>query len=503
MPAQMGCRSGPAVGPLRHPASPGVTSVRLLLDRIRTLLAVASACAGLAPPARAAIPDAVTGGAWCEVRTPHVRVLSDAGLARANHVAEHVERLHEQMARLAPTLTATSARTDVVFLFRSSTNFSDYLPRYQGRPEEDTGLYQPSPSGGFVLLADGSDRDLDETSLHESTHALLHGAITRVPLWLDEGLAEYMSTMRVDDADARVGEPRPEMLQWLRTHERLPMAVFLEMDATSPDYHTGERRQTFYAQSWLLVHLLLTQQVADLQRFDRYLAALHSGNTPAAAFTAAFGDPQALQYRLELYLQRSRIDAMNWSFMLPYSRMSVARRDRVANAEVVTALGSMLRWRADDGRSRALEHAQTALALDAHNAEALALQQALAAEDAAATASRSSEGARTDFEREQSAIAAYNNGAAAFNKGDMATANQQFRLAESLAHKPELVAQIAKARELSRTSGAYAHIDQLHLLVQSGRLGAARRLVDQLLAQDLDPTLRQSLRRLGAALAAR
>lgn len=468
--------------------------------RPTTFLLVMFAALACARDGAGAIPDAVTSGAWCEVRGPHVRVLSDAGIARADHVAERIERLREQLARTAPSLGVASAPADVVFLFRSGETFRDYLPLYQGRPEEDSGLYQPSPAGGFVLLQDGADRELDRVALHESTHAMLHAAIPRVPLWLDEGLAQYSSSLRVDDADARVGEPLPELVAWLRGHDLIPLEQLFAMDGASPDYHAGERRETFYAESWLLVHLLLTDQVDDRPRFDRYLSALAHGEPAAPAFRAAFGEPRQVQYRLELYLHRPSLGSMNWSFALPYSRMPVVRRERVASADVLAALGAMLRWRPGEGRSRAREHLEAALALAPDDADALALQRSLAGVTASDPVPDAAAGGESDFEREQRAIGAFNTGAQAFNRGLYSAARRQFRLAAELARRPDLVEKIRHAQELLRITDADPDVDRLHRMLQTNRRGEARRFVAEMLGHDIDPVLRTSLTRLAAAL---
>jgi hypothetical protein len=465
---------------------------------------IAFALAALLAPALAGaqIPDGVTSATWSEVRSPHVRVITDCGVERADRLAERIERLREQLSRMTPSLARDPAQSDVVFLFRNSETFRAYLPLYQGRPEEDTGLYQPSPTRGYVLLQDDSDAQLDRVALHESTHAMLHAAIHQVPLWLDEGLAQYLSTLRVDDADARVGEPLPEMIDWLRSHDRLPMNDLLGMQGDSPDYHAGDRRRTFYAQSWLLVHLLLTGQYADDQRFDRYLAALAQGTPAASAFSASFGDPQRLQWQLDAQLQRATIAPMEWSFPVPYSRMRVERREGVAIPEVLTLLGGMLRWRSG-GVAMAADHARAALQLDpGNNAAQVLLMQLHDGMTASAEVAQGGDG-ESEFDREQRAIGAYNTGVAAYNRGEIGLAHAQFRAAAALARRPDLVAKIANAQCAVQRTGAYARLDELHAMIAGGRHEQARRLVAQLLASDVDDTLRRSLGRLAAVLNAR
>ena len=50
-------------------------------------------------------------------------------------------------------------------------------------------LFVKSGSRGRVFAYEHEDLAVDVR--HESTHALLHASLPMVPLWLDEGLAEY------------------------------------------------------------------------------------------------------------------------------------------------------------------------------------------------------------------------------------------------------------------------------------------------------------------------
>ena len=358
--------------------------MRLGLTAFRSL-PVALLALTLATSVRAAIPETVLRGAWSEVRTRHVRVLTDAGLARARHVAERLERLHEQVLRTLPALALESDRPRTAFVFAREDVFRAYLPVYNGQPEEDTGLFQPGPRADWLLLQDGPDADLDATALHEYTHALLREVAPSAPLWLNEGLAQYFSTLRVDAADVRVGEPSPELVAWLRGHDLMAMDELLTTGHASADYHGGERRGTFYAESWLLVHMLLNENVADLPRWESYLGALHRGEESRAAFRGAFGPEQRLFWRLEVYAQRPSYGAMNWGFSQPFSSLTVDSRPRVPNVEVTAALGEMLLWQRGTDVAPAREHAGAAMALAPDAPDAYGLAAAITARSAELT----------------------------------------------------------------------------------------------------------------------
>ncbi len=115
-----------------------------------------------------------------------------------------------------------------VYLFKDRTTFEDYFR------QEFHDL--PSRRALFVMRRDGLGRN-DEPRIyafwgerihddlrHELTHATLHGVLTDVPLWLDEGLAMYFEPgvaakgrhARLDSlaAEMRKGPGRPTWIGW-------------------------------------------------------------------------------------------------------------------------------------------------------------------------------------------------------------------------------------------------------------------------------------------------
>lgn len=105
---------------------------------------------------------------------------------------------------------------------------------------------------------------------HEVAHGYLHAAVPNIPLWLDEGLAEFfevgrgrrgVNRMHVDylNGQLAVGGWRPN----------LPRLEQLSA--------TADMKQLEYAESWLWVHFLLESKAADPGVLTDYIAALRTG----------------------------------------------------------------------------------------------------------------------------------------------------------------------------------------------------------------------------------
>jgi hypothetical protein len=98
-----------------------------------------------------------------------------------------------------------------------------------------------------VVYTFRSDR-LDEDIRHEATHALIHLAVGNVPLWLDEGLAEYFEVSEPGGVNREHLAKLPQDLRdgWSPSVERLEaLQGVRQMGAVD------------YRESWAWVHYML------------------------------------------------------------------------------------------------------------------------------------------------------------------------------------------------------------------------------------------------------
>jgi hypothetical protein len=143
-----------------------------------------------------------------------------------------------------------------------------------------TFYYPDLPHRRAFFLANGDQRvvytffgdRLEEDIRHEATHALLHVAIGDIPLWLDEGLAEYF-----EGPSERKGL-NPEHVG------RLPadIAAGWSPDLARLESLRGVRQMTprDYRESWAWVHFLLNEGPPRRDALLAYLGDLK--NSPEA-----------------------------------------------------------------------------------------------------------------------------------------------------------------------------------------------------------------------------
>src|SRR5262245_22235129 len=139
---------------------------------------------------------------------------------------------------------------------------------------------------------------------HEACHAYLAGSVfsdesLRVPVWLDEGLAQIFEASPVEGGELRVGEADPDRLRRVRAALKagglVDLATLLRAAprqfqvAHAGDTHISDR---YYLTSWALAfYLTFERALLGTESLDDYLRALHRGTDPLEAFRQLTGRP--------------------------------------------------------------------------------------------------------------------------------------------------------------------------------------------------------------------
>ena len=162
----------------------------------------------------------------------------------------------------------------------------------------------------------GTDRDYivmgrtgDEAAriaVHEYVHLVARHAGLRFPPWLNEGIAELYSTLRMQGDKALVGDLIPGRLQALFTEKWIPLPALLSATQGSPLYNEKNRAGGFYAESWALVHMLsLSPEYSP--KYPEFLNTVHGGMDSAAALEKVYGKTApAVEKDLNAYFRGSQ-----------------------------------------------------------------------------------------------------------------------------------------------------------------------------------------------------
>lgn len=252
------------------------------------------------------------GETWTEVRSPHFIVVTNANEKQGRRVADQFERMRSVFHAAFPKLQVDPGSPIIVLAIKDEKDFRTLEPpAYLAKGSlQLSGLFLRAPDKNYVLMRlDAEGEHPYSVVYHEYTHLLLSKAADWMPLWMNEGLAEFYQNTQISEKEASIGEPSGENLALLRQNRLLPLADLFTVDDKSPYYHEENKGSIFYAESWALTHYIVIKDRQDkTERLKQYADFLTQKVDPVTAATRAFGDLRDLQFALESYIQRGRFN---------------------------------------------------------------------------------------------------------------------------------------------------------------------------------------------------
>ncbi len=190
-----------------------------------------------------------------------------------------------------------------VYLFESPTVFESFIQkRFPQLPKRRAFFVETDTE--LSVYAHWGDR-VAEDLRHEVAHGYLHAVVPNLPLWVDEGLAEYFEVPR---GWRGLNRPHVDMLvDELRQNRWTPDMRRLEQIGSA-----GDMTQRDYAESWAWVHLLMETTTPRRELLCGQLERLRSnGNAPPMSQVVAAAEKspnQLLAAHLMVLASRSSSD---------------------------------------------------------------------------------------------------------------------------------------------------------------------------------------------------
>lgn len=242
------------------------------------------------PPATAKAP--APPGKY-SFRVSQYLFLSDFEVKHDLPIFRELANLRDQVYK---ELQLQSADTIVqVYIFEDRDKYETFMRgRYPDLPKRRAFFVaQPRSVGGLgdtedlLVYTYWGDR-IQEDLRHELTHALLHSVLKDVPLWLDEGLAEYF-------------EVPPDWkginYQHLNQIRRVSTNAAFKPDLARLEQMTQVQQMTpaEYREAWAWVHLMLRGRADAKAVLTEYLQTLRSNPSPSLLgprLTSVYPNPE-------------------------------------------------------------------------------------------------------------------------------------------------------------------------------------------------------------------
>jgi tetratricopeptide (TPR) repeat protein len=272
----------------------------------RAILRIALTAAFFLP---ACMPSA-WAAEWVLARTARLEVYSDAGAENARAVLLWFERLRTFFQQQTGVEANPRLPLRVVY-FRSAEEYETY----RLRPNSDA-YYASAEGRDYIVLSGGgpADKAVDKNAknvparigAHEYWHFVEHTGALRLPHWLNEGLAEFFSTVRLEERDGRVGAEPGGHVRVLRTRAWIPLASLLTLTGDSPLHEQRDTSEVFYAESWGLAHMLMLSP-DYYPRFRTAVERLASGMPGPQVLESVYSKPlDTIARDLRSWIERGR-----------------------------------------------------------------------------------------------------------------------------------------------------------------------------------------------------
>ena len=192
------------------------------------------------------------------------------------------------------------SKTVQIIVFRSMTSYRAYLSTRIPEALNRRAIFYSDGDQSQIYVVNHSGLVTDLR--HEFTHVLLHESLPFIPLWIDEGVAEFFEQQPAQ----RLRSSRLSAVKWKCRTGWSPDLSRLENLATASGMTTED-----YRDSWAWVHYLLNDSRQTRSLLQDYLAAISAGGAPGTfSEWSAARNPTATK-RVGSYFRRFRFSVLS------------------------------------------------------------------------------------------------------------------------------------------------------------------------------------------------
>lgn len=237
-------------------------------------------------------------------------------------IGRHMDSIFAQYEKRFQGFRSRRTGPMPLYLLDTREDYVAFMGQH-GVPAENSGgmfFVMPGISGLATWSGDRSRSETFEVLQHEGFHQFAFNYLGDLPVWANEGLAQYFEDAIIVGGRMEVGFVDDRRLglvkKALEENRSVPLARLLAMtNETWGRTLQADPMQSglLYAQSWSLAYFLVHADGQKYQGpFSRYLNLLSEGRDPDTAFEDAFGgaNPAAVEKRWRTYIEKLEPDPL-------------------------------------------------------------------------------------------------------------------------------------------------------------------------------------------------
>lgn len=235
---------------------------------------------------------------WIKLSTPHFEMFTPNGEKRAKEALLRFEQVRTffRLATQKPKGSNTYETRVRIVAFRGEKDYKPYRMN-----EGATAFYLKNESHDYIVMGDLEEEHF-EAAAHEYTHLVVQHAGLKFPVWLNEGVADVYSTLEPNGDKTTVGKPSKGRVLVLLHENWLSLPSLFAVGRDSPYYNEKDKMSIFYAESWMLTHMMMLSE-PYAPKFPQFLSAVNRGAGSEDALRSVYGkDAGAVMIDLRHYL---------------------------------------------------------------------------------------------------------------------------------------------------------------------------------------------------------
>jgi tetratricopeptide (TPR) repeat protein/Ni/Co efflux regulator RcnB len=257
---------------------------------------------------------------WRRLSSDDIDVVGNASESELKRAFDRIQSFRSVLHAILPGIRIRSSERTLVYVFRDYGSFERFAPR-DGRGRRLAGVggyfFSNADSNVLALPVFETSEATYQTAFHEYTHYLIDKNNVSSPRWLNEGLADFYSTIEMDSKDkVTIGVVHAGRLRTLRSRSMPPVRRLLNGDSALRLFVGGDT-ELFYAHAWIFVHYMILGEDGRRGQLSKYLQLLRSSASNEEAASQAFGSLEDLDRDLRAYSRRMMFPALlfNGSFV--------------------------------------------------------------------------------------------------------------------------------------------------------------------------------------------
>lgn len=281
-----------------------------------------------------AVPPARAAERWIRLSTPHFEMYTTNGERQATAALQIFEQVRYFFLQNSSSKSAPDATVRII-AFRSEKEYKPY--RLNGGA---FAYYLRSRKVDYIVMQDISPEHY-QTAAHEYTHLIVEHLGLKLPLWLNEGLADLYSSLEARGNQALIGRPLPGRMQELSEQRWLDLNTLFGVTEDSPYYNESDKMSIFYAESWALTHMLALGKGYQ-PAFMQFLGEAAARHPSAECLEKLYGkNPAQVMKELQRYVNQSSVKGAIYNVKLKSADLEPEVAD-AAPLQVDLALADLL-----------------------------------------------------------------------------------------------------------------------------------------------------------------